>query len=138
MTKILFILQNAYHSAKYTHTNRAEWIRDLRKSHTGIRLFRMIPDCGVVYEIINATPEVGKDATSVFEPDLEYINNFKTLFKPDVIVACGKIAQKGCEVLGIDYLKIPHPAWRHLSLKMEGKIKQQITALCTLDSIEQV
>ncbi|MCK5023833.1 MAG: hypothetical protein KAS04_06665, partial [Candidatus Aenigmarchaeota archaeon] len=117
-----------YHSDKYQYRSLEEWSCDLHRSFTGKRLLRMIPD-NCEHKVINSTPEIGDNAKSMLEPEHEYIKKHIGLFDPKLIVACGKVAQKACEEIGIDYFGIPHPAWRHLSIDMEVKIKSDIKGM---------
>lgn len=129
---ILFILQNAYQSDKHQFKNEEEWSRELANSHTGRRLKEMIPD-GMEYRVINSTPMIGNNPDSCYTPDLAHIKKLVAEIKPDVICACGKNAQKGCEELGIDFIPAPHPAWRQLSKKCSSSIREQIGEKNALD-----
>jgi hypothetical protein len=122
---ILFILQNAYRSEKYKFKNNAEWFKDLARSHTGRRLMEMIPDGAEAY-VINSTPLIGDDAKSCFKSDTGYMKLMIEQYNPMVICACGKIAQEGCEKLGVTHIKAPHPAWRRLSKEITSDIRRQI------------
>jgi hypothetical protein len=122
---ILFILQNAYTSDKHPFKNEVEWSRELLRSHTGRRLKEMIPD-GVEYRVINASPAIGNNAKSCYDPDTEHIKTLVEQIKPDIICACGRMAQKGCKSLGYDFIETPHPAWRQLSKNKSNEIKEQI------------
>lgn len=119
---ILFILQNAYRSEKHQFSNKEEWSRELKRSHSGKRLSEMIPE-NTKYVVINASPRIGDNADSLYGANLEHIKKHIDEIKPGVIVACGNIAQKGCEALGIRYIKAPHPAWRALSKKKTEEIR---------------
>lgn len=123
--KVLYILQNAYRSDKYNFRNKEEWHEDLFRSHTGKRLSEMIPE-GVEYYVINSSPNIGSHADSKFPPDNNYISEWYNKIKPDVVVACGKVAQKGCDEIALEYIKAPHPAWRALSKKITKSIRLEI------------
>lgn len=122
---ILYILQNAYKSEKHQFKNEDEWSRELEKSHTGKRLKEMIPD-GAEYTVINSSGLIGNNADSCYPADLAYIQRWIEKINPSVICACGKIAQKGCEELNIDFIPAPHPAWRRMSKQCSNEIKQKI------------
>lgn len=122
---ILFILQNAYQSDKHQFKNDAEWSRELASSHTGRRLKEMIPD-DMEYKVINSSNIIGNCADSSYDADLEHIKKLVDEIKPNVICACGKIAQKGCKELGLNFIPAPHPAWRRLSKQCSSDIKEQI------------
>ena len=125
MMKVLYILQNGYHSEKYRYRNLQEWSVDLHRSHTGRRLMEMIPD-GCYYFVINSTPEVGENVDSMLSPNLDYIISWINKIKPDVIVACGKVAQRACNKLLLDFISAPHPAWRQLSRNKTEEIRSLI------------
>lgn len=123
--KILFILQNAYYTHGYRPRDLKEWERRLWVSFTGRRLAQMIPD-GATVSVINASLSVGDHSTSCFDADINHIRRMIIRYDPDVICACGKIAQKGCDELGVSYVPAPHPAWRALSKKHIAHIRQQL------------
>jgi hypothetical protein len=120
---ILFILQNAYRSDKHQFKNEEEWSRELANSHTGRRLKEMIPE-GKEYKVINSSDIIGNSPDSCYNADIEHIKKLVNEIKPSVICACGKIAQKGCEELGLFFIPAPHPAWRQMSKKQSSTIKQ--------------
>ena len=123
---ILFILQNGYHSEKYQFRNLEEWYVDLERSYTGKRLKKMIPD-NADPKVINASENIGNESSSCFPADANYIKKMIDKYKPKIICACGKIAQDGCEEIGIDYIPLPHPAWRQLSNKRVNEIKSKLS-----------
>ena len=119
---ILFILQNAYQNKNHQFTNHEEWSRELANSQTGRRLKEMIPH-GADYRVINSSASIGNNPNSVFEPDVDHIKRHVTEIKPDIICACGKVAQEGCRKLGLVFVEAPHPAWRCLSKKATTDIR---------------
>ena len=100
-------------------------VRELDNSHTGRRLKEMIPD-GIKYKVINSSAMIGNCPDSRYSADLEYIQKFVDELNPVVICACGKIAQKGCIELGLNFVSAPHPAWRQLSKQCSNDIKELI------------
>ena len=122
---ILYILQNAYKSEKHQFKNEDEWSKELENSHTGRRLKEMIPD-RTEYKVINSSGMIGEHPDSCYVADLAYMQNLIEKIKPVIICACGKIAQKGCEELGLDFISAPHPAWRRLSKKCSSDIRRKI------------
>ena len=122
---ILYILQNAYKSDKHQFTNKKEWGRELLRSHSGRRLQEMIPE-GAEFKIINASNNVGTHSASSFKADLKHMAKLINKIKPDIICACGKIAQAGCKELGVKFVSAPHPAWRQLSKKITSDIRMQL------------
>ncbi len=122
---ILFFLQNAYRSEKYNFRNEKEWHRDLLRSHTGRRLSEMIPD-GADVRVVNANPNIGNNADSCYNPDLRHMEKMIKKYSPDIICACGRMAQQGCSDLGIEFIAAPHPAWRALSKEITMNIKRML------------
>jgi len=122
---ILFILQNAYKSEKHQFTNKKEWSRELLRSHSGRRLQEMIP-AGAEFKVINASDNIGTHSSSSFKADLNHMTKLINKIKPDIICACGKIAQDGCRELGFDFVSAPHPAWRQLSKKITRDIRRKL------------
>jgi hypothetical protein len=128
MKTILFILQNAYKSDKYNFRNEDEWFRDLKRSHTGRILKKVIPDnCKVM--VINSSKFIGNNPNSYCIADTDYILEKLKLYKPDIICACGFVAHHGLEVLGIEHYSMPHPAYRAFSNKLAEIIKNDLTNL---------
>lgn len=123
--KILFVLQNGYHSEKYHYRNNEEWHEDLNRSFTGKRLDEMIPDNAKVF-VIEASKNIGNHPDSCFPADSSHIHEKIELYKPDIICGCGKIAQAGLTELGVPFVPLPHPAWRQLSKKMTNEIKKRL------------
>ena len=119
---ILFILQNAYQNKNHQFSNQEEWSRELTNSQTGRRLKEMIP-AGVEFRVINASGFIGDNPNSVSEADTKHMRKLIKQIKPDIICACGKIAQDGCRKLGLDFIEAPHPAWRCLSKETTGNIR---------------
>jgi len=122
---ILYILQNAYTSDKHPFTNKKEWSKELLRSHSGRRLKEMIPD-GAEFKVINASDNIGTHPSSSFKADLKHMSKLINKIKPDIICACGRIAQDGCRELGIKFISAPHPAWRQLSKKITRDIRRKL------------
>lgn len=122
---ILVFLQNAYRKNGNGYRNREHWLGRMWLSHTGSRLKEMLPDGSQVY-IENANPRVGKETNSMFPPDLKHMQKVIDEVNPDVILGCGKIAQKGLSEMGVEYISAPHPAWRALSRKETERICKEI------------
>jgi hypothetical protein len=126
----LFVLQNGYHSEKYHYRNNEEWHDDLHRSFTGKRLCEMMPDNAKLF-VIEASTNIGNCADSCFPADIEHIQRKIAQYKPDVICGCGKIAQSGLEQLGVPYISLPHPAWRHLSKDISASIKRKLELIAS-------
>lgn len=124
MKKLLVFLQCAWR-INATFLNREDWLNALWKSYSGKRLKEMLPDSYEIY-IENSTPKVGDNPDAIFPPDLIHMRNTIDMFNPDIILACGEVAQSGCEQLGIDFIDAPHPAYRALSKEMTASIKDRL------------
>ncbi len=79
----------------------------------------------IVWE--NASPQIGEHPSDVFPPDVEYLTKLLNYFRPKVVLAFGKVAEKGLQDAftgpllhaahrdGIPLPKLivgPHPAYR--------------------------
>lgn len=122
--KILFFLQNAYYNDGFGRDEQ-QWQKDLWRSLTGKRLKQMIPD-GADIRLANASPVVGNVASACYPPDLQHMRKAIRKHRPDVICACGKIAQRGLDEIGVEYVAAPHPAWRALTKEHIARIRQQL------------
>lgn len=127
---ILFVLQNAYMSDKHRFLNREEWSRELQRSHSGKRLSEMIPD-EEEYAVINSSPRIGDNADSCFVGDSAYVLEWVEKLSPDVICACGKVAQDTCNKAKLLFISLPHPAWRALSKETTRFIKALLRGALT-------
>jgi hypothetical protein len=128
MNKLLVVLQCAYGTSKRRRRQleiRKLWLKALWSSHTGRRLKKMLPD-NVIVEVINSTPRIGDISSACFPAESVYIAGWIECFEPDIILACGKVAQNALEELGIKYIPSPHPAWRQLSNEQIDKIRSTI------------
>ena len=122
---LLIVLQNAYGVEDGFVPTYERPI--FRRSHTGIRLQRAIPE-NISVRIINASPLVGKKAASNLKPDGNYVGKMYEEIKPDVILACGVNARKAVQGLNADVptIYMPHPAYRALRNETLEEVKQQI------------
>jgi len=129
MMKILIFLQNAWGVEDgYIPTFERESFRDC---YTGKRLKEMFPNDAKV-TIRNATPSIGRSASSNIPPDYEYVMGEIEQIDFDVILACGVNAKKAVEkALSFALCKLPvvyapHPAWRSLSKKITSEIRSEV------------
>lgn len=122
---ILVVLQNEYRDGG-AKVPRDEWLPRLWESHTGRRLKEMLPDNGQFF-VTNATLEVGDNADSMLPADTIHLSMVIEHIEPSIILACGQVAQRGLDELGVDYVAAPHPAWRRLSKDMTASIKEELT-----------
>ena len=126
--KLLVILQCAYGTNRRRRRQlkiRKLWLKGLWNSHTGRRLKKMLPD-NIIVEVINSTPKIGNASNACFPAESVYIAGWLECFEPDVILACGRVAQEALETLGIKHIAAPHPAWRQLSNKQIDEIRNTI------------
>jgi len=126
--KLLVVLQCAYATTQRRRKqleNERIWLKALWSSHTGKMLKTMIPEHCLVY-IINASNHIGHVSQACFPPDVSHLKEKIEEIKPDVILACGRIAQKGMRAVGIPFIKAPHPAWRRLTKKQRQQVKDLI------------
>lgn len=130
--KILVILQCAYGNTLHRRVelrDKTKWLEGLWVCYTGKRLREMLPeDCEV--EVCNASLNIGSRATASFPPDTDHILAEIGQSKPDVILACGKIACEGMVGMGLDFVAAPPPAWRQLSKADISKIKAGLAGRC--------
>lgn len=124
MLTLLVILQNEYGLGEEP-LPRHVWLRRLWHSYTGKRLSEMLPE-GCQVEVINASQLMGKGPAACFPPDPEYIARMVSTYRPDVILACGRVAQAGARALGLQYISAPHPAWRRLSKERTQEIRRSV------------
>jgi len=110
---VLVVLQNAWFEDG-RRRDRREWLAGLWASHTGRRLEKMLPQ-GVRVEVINASTEVGAEASSSFPADLVHIRRRIETYEPRVVLGCGKIACDALAEMGVEHVRAPHPAWRALT-----------------------
>jgi hypothetical protein len=82
----------------------------------------MIP-AGAEFRVINASGFIGDNPDAVSKADTKHMRKLIKQIKPDIICACGKIAQEGCRELGLDFIEAPHPAWRWLSKETTSNIR---------------
>lgn len=121
---ILVFLQNAW----YRDLKRLpydQWLISMWKSPTGRGLIKMLPE-GVPYFVINSTDEIVDNSKEIKEADLHWMSMWIRFVKPKLILACGKVAQRGCYNLQVKYIKAPHPSWRGLTQSDIEKVKTLI------------
>lgn len=126
--RLLIILQNAYGVEDGFVPSFDKEI--FKNSHTGRRLCNAIP-MELDVNIINASPQVGEEASSYFAPDIGYVSSKVEEISPDIILACGVNAQKAVREIdiGVPVVKIPHPAYRALSNSMLDEAREKIQEL---------
>lgn len=128
MKKLLVILQNAYGVEEgYEPSYEKE---SFRTCHTGKRLRNAIP-AGLDINIINASPKIGRKASSYFKEDGTYVGKKIQEYKPEVILACGVNARKVVSELDLDIpiITMPHPAYRALTNETLFSVKERLENL---------
>lgn len=117
--KLLVILQNAWRYRAGRSWQYAGWVRALARSRTGRRLTTILgEDCFSQQEICfgNASPLIGVNADSKFPPDEDHVQNLLDGTSPEVVLACGRSAEKATVKLWKGpLLCVPHPASRVLT-----------------------
>ncbi len=111
---LVVFLQNAW-SPVYAGGQwpRPSWLLALQRSRSGQRLRVLLDDFGVCE---NTTPIVGANPDSIIPPDGGHITAILQQRQPQVIVACGKQAERALLTLWSGpLLAVPHPAHRLLT-----------------------
>lgn len=115
MKQRLIFLQNAW-SPAYAGRRwpRESWLRALQRSRSGQRLATLV---GTNWEWCdNITPEVGDNPDSVLPADAAHIQSVLSARKPDVVIACGRHAERALLKLWHGPMVcVPHPAHRLLT-----------------------
>lgn len=126
---ILAVLQCAWY--RDGNPRRREcWQRDLWHSHTGRRLLEMIPEQSIVIPI-NASPDTGDHVHAVFPADPKHIRKWHRFYKPDVVLACGRVAQEGCIEANIPHVCASHPAWQRLKKDETRWVRELLESIRT-------
>jgi hypothetical protein len=121
--KVVIFLQNAWSPLYAGRTwPRDSWLRALVSSRSGQRLQHLVDDWN---ECENTTPHVGPTPDSVIPPDRAHILDILATRKPDVVIACGKQAERALAQLWPGpMLAVPHPAHRLLTTDLYLKANQ--------------
>jgi len=131
--KLLVILQNAWRRKagpndtcwipSAPERSKKLWEKALWKSLSGKKLKQMIPD-NMEVVVTNASPRIGNVSSSHFPMEPEYVLAELDENLPDVVLLCGKEAEKAFDLIfdwaeekgrKISVVLAPHPAWRALS-----------------------
>lgn len=110
----VYFLQNAW-STVYAGRNwpRPSWLFALERSRSGQRLRVLLDDFDCCE---NTTPAVGATPDSILPPDEIHIRSILTQRNPDVVVTCGRQAEKALlRLWNGPLLSVPHPAHRLLT-----------------------
>lgn len=130
--RVLFVLQNAWR--KGARSGETEWLHErawerlLWRSQTGKRLKEIIP-AGIVYDVVNASLNVGSHSAAVFAADSLLMHARMQRIQPDFVVLLGRVAEKLAPVVARynrPCIIGPHPAWRLLSKVRTAELKEEI------------
>jgi hypothetical protein len=88
----------------------------------------MLPEDADIY-VINASQYVGNHSGAVGKPDLVHIRGELDRVGPDLVLGCGKVAQRALDQLDAVHIKVPHPAWRQLKRERVLEIRDMLAEL---------
>jgi hypothetical protein len=94
------------------------WYKAFCRARSGERLIRNLGrELFSSFEWENASPQIGRESGAKFPADLQHINKWIAVRKPDLIVAFGQVAEKAPCSTDIrdkyqDLICVPHPASR--------------------------
>lgn len=111
---MIIFLQNAW-SPVYAGQQwpRRSWLRALARSRSGQRL-KILSDQWELYH--NVTPICGAKPSSKLDPDQLHVQSLLERCKPEVVVACGAVAELALRIYWKGpLLCVPHPASRVLT-----------------------
>jgi hypothetical protein len=130
--RILVVLQNPYTKGSLSKGwNPSRWRFEFESSRSGRRLQDAFPiglgHCRIHYT--NANPKLGDNPESKMPADLKHLKRSARRTAPDMIIACGKIAEEAVRTIWDGSLiAIPHPAYRLLTNRLLDECKQFIIA----------
>jgi uracil-DNA glycosylase len=130
--KLLVILQCPWRKGRLKNGwNSQIWLGELWKSRTGTRLREALPQEIFEVKICNANPSLADSPDGIFPADLAHLRRVIRRIRPNLILACGSVAQKATEEisLGVPVVAMKHPAYRLLSRQMTAEIKSQLVQL---------
>lgn len=125
MRKLLVILQNPYDKGELSKGwNPSRWRSEYNKSRSGQRLHRALPTNHFKIHFTNANPKIGWGPDWCSKPNFDHLRRVLKRLKPDVILACGQVAESAVielrkpghheRELLTTFVIIPHPAFRLL------------------------
>lgn len=133
--KLLVVLQNPWARGQLRKGwNPSVWMREMRASRTGRRLVLALPRGGEwTVRFVNASPRLGKDPSALYQPDLAHLRRALRRVRPDVVLACGRLALRGISgVWSGPLVAVPHPAYRLLTNELY-RTASEIVAAWTQD-----
>ncbi|MBI4134455.1 MAG: hypothetical protein HY475_03480 [Candidatus Terrybacteria bacterium] len=137
---LLVVLQCPWKRGSLTRWHPSVWRRELRASRTGRRLFReVIPSRYYRVRFVNANPTLAETPDGIFPPNLAHMRRQIVRANPDVILVCGRVAQRALTLIGRDLgvllpagaaiLSMPHPAFRGLRRTTTESVKRELITL---------
>lgn len=132
--KLLVVLQCPWKKGKLANGwDREIWFEELWRSRTGVRLSEAIPEEEFEVEICNSNPTLVDTPDGVLPPDLKHLRTLIEIERPNVILACGNVARGAIKELkpSIPVVEMPHPAFRLLSKRMTGEVRQRLTSFAS-------
>ena len=131
---LLVILQCPWKRGKLQKWHPSIWRKEFMASRTGRRLFNeVLPPNLYRFRFCNANPRLADSPQGIFPPNLKHLKRQIRRAQPDLILACGRIAQEAIQNLNPDMhvLSMPHPASHSLSKKTTKAVKQKLIVLKT-------
>jgi hypothetical protein len=116
--QLLIVLQNPWRKGRLRGGwSPGAWRREFLSSRSGVRLRSVLPEQGHAQQwdvhYANACPTLAKDADGAFEPCLPHLRRALKRVQPDVVMACGALAEQACAAAWDGPLVcVPHPAYR--------------------------
>lgn len=130
--KLLVVLQCPWRKGRLENGwNPQVWRKELGSSRTGVRLQEALPAETFEVVVCNASPALADSPDGIFPADLGHLRRVVRRTEPDVILACGRVAQKAMAEISpaIPVVAMSHPAYRLLSNQKTAEIKSQLVRL---------
>lgn len=130
--KLLVVLQCPWRKGRLENGwNPQVWRKELWSSRTGIRLQEALPTEIFAVAVCNASPALANSPDGIFPADLAHLRRVLKRTKPDLILACGKVAQEAVAEVSpaVPVVAMFHPAYRLLSNKKTAEIRSQLVRL---------
>ncbi len=129
---LLVILQCPWRKGRLENGwNPRVWAKMLWLSQTGRRLLEALPAGAYEVKVCNANPSLADTPDGVFPPDRKHLRRVLRRVRPDVILACGKVANEALTQIEVTapVVEMPHPAYRLLSRRTTGDVKARLFAM---------
>ena len=129
---LLVILQCPWRKGRLENGwNPGVWYKMLWISRTGVRLREALPFDFYEVRVCNANPSLADSPDGVFPPDLKHLRRALKRVQPDVILACGRVAQEAVGKIKtiVPVVEMKHPAYRLLSHRMTEEVRLRLEQL---------